>query len=104
MKKSFIKILYRLFAFLSDCTNGYKLFVKYKLILGTLLIGLTTTSCGNSPFRQTSCYEPVAIDTIPATCYVMPATVDSTTITVPESADPTDNPDEYKSNNLLEAL
>ena len=45
MKKNSIKTLYRLFSFLSDFTNGFKPFVKYKLILGSLLIGLTATSC-----------------------------------------------------------
>ena len=44
MKKSSIKILYRLFAFLSDKTNGFAPFVKYKLTLGAVLIGLGACS------------------------------------------------------------
>ena len=70
MKKTGIKTLYRLFSFLSDCTNGFKPFVKYKLILGSLLIGLTATSCkpeqtsktatidGKEPEQQILCYKP----------------------------------------------
>ena len=66
MKKIGIKILYRLFAFLSDRTGGFKLFVKYKLILGALLVVSVpmTTSC-------VECYDPVVpIDDIEEpTCY-----------------------------------
>ena len=70
MKKGSIKTLYRLFSFLSDCTNGFKPFVRYKLILGSLLIGLTATSCkpeqtsktatidDKEPEQQILCYEP----------------------------------------------
>ena len=70
MKKNGIKTLYRLFSFLSDCTNGFKPFVKYKLILGSLLIGLTATSCKpkqtpekatineKEPEEEILCYKP----------------------------------------------
>ena len=50
MKKSSIKILYRLFAFLSDKTNGFAPFVKYKLTLGAVLIGLG--ACSNSVSKK----------------------------------------------------
>ena len=46
LKKTSIKTLYRLFAFLSDKTNGFAPFVKYKLTLGALLIGLG--ACSNN--------------------------------------------------------
>ena len=47
MKKTSIKTLYRLFAFLSDKTNGFAPFVKYKLTLGAVLIGLGACSNQN---------------------------------------------------------
>ncbi|NDV67393.1 energy transducer TonB [Dysgonomonas sp. 25] len=65
MKMQSYKILFRLFSFLSDKTNGSSLFVKYKLMLGTLIIGLSATSCHKSRAIVT-CYEiePVNVDTI----------------------------------------
>ena len=69
MKKKIIKILYRLFAFLSDRTGGFKLFVKYKLILGALLVVSVpmTTSC---EFEFTECYDVVGTEGIEEpTCY-----------------------------------
>ena len=50
MKNSSIIILYRLFAFLSDKTNGFAPFVKYKLTLGAVLIGLG--ACSNSVSKK----------------------------------------------------
>ena len=88
MKKNCVKILYRLFSFLSDRTNGFKPFVKYKFIFGALLIGVATTSC----FKPT-CYEPVAPtcyappapeDTIPAMCYISVPEANMLTVDLPE--------------------
>ena len=73
MKNGNAKIFYRLFSFLSDFTNGFKPFVKYKLIPGSLLIGLTVTSCKtkSNPNTTTSeeehkqislCYDIVGVD------------------------------------------
>ena len=53
MKKSSIKILYRLFAFLSDKTNGFAPFVKYKLTLGALLIGFGACSALDNKIHST---------------------------------------------------
>ena len=101
MKKNLIKIFYHLFSFLSDRTNGSKLFVKYKLLLGTLLIGLTTTSCTNSPFR-TTCYDPVAPeDTIPVTCYDLIVPVDTTIVDFTESDSPINNSDKNETTETL---
>ena len=47
MKKAGIKTLYRLFSFLSDSIGGFNPFVRYKLVLGALLIGLTANACKN---------------------------------------------------------
>lgn len=44
MKLTTYNILFRLFSFLADRTNGAPLFSKYKLLLGTLIIGITSTS------------------------------------------------------------
>ncbi len=45
MKTKFIQILYSLTAFLADRTKGFPLFSKWKIALGSLLIGLTVVSC-----------------------------------------------------------
>lgn len=74
MKIKLYRILFRLFSYLSDKTNGTSLFVKYKLLMGTLIIGLVSTSAkaerkeaieGIIPFQEplssemTSCYKVV---------------------------------------------
>ena len=74
MKTASIKTLYRLFSFLSDKTNGFKLFVKYKLILGTLLIGISTTACKNKDVRR--CYMPALPDDISEPMCYEPAAID----------------------------
>ena len=55
MKKTSIRTLYHLFAFLSDKTNGFAPFVKYKISLGVLLIGISTNSCKK---MAPTCYIP----------------------------------------------
>ena len=59
MKKSSIKILYRLFAFLSDRTNGFAPFVKYKLTLGVILIGLGACSNQNKKNVEPNDISPI---------------------------------------------
>jgi len=44
MKLKSYNILFRIFSFLSDKTDGAPLFVKYKLLLGTLIIGMATSA------------------------------------------------------------
>lgn len=44
MKLKLYKSIFHVFSFLSDKTNGANCFVKYKLLLGTLIIGLAGTS------------------------------------------------------------
>lgn len=56
MKIKSYRILFSFFSFLSDKTNGAPLFVKYKLLLGTLLIGLTGISC-NRQKEVVTCYD-----------------------------------------------
>ena len=64
MKKSSIKFLYRLFAFLSDKTNGFAPFVKYKLTLGAVLIGLGACSDSDKKMgiRNDSAVQPKISD------------------------------------------
>lgn len=60
MKKKLINILFKIVDFLSDKTNGFSLFSKWKIALGSLLIGATISACR----QQTACYEPLPIDDI----------------------------------------
>lgn len=76
MKKRLYRRLFRIFSYLSDKTNGAPFIVKYKLIIGTLIIGLAS-SCNGDKERtvskkvidrkpvnttQITCYEAVAPD------------------------------------------
>ncbi|NDV95197.1 hypothetical protein D0T84_09720 [Dysgonomonas sp. 521] len=57
MKVKSYRFLYRIFSFLSDKTNGASLFVKYKLILGALLVGMAVVSCGTDEDEpEVTCY------------------------------------------------
>lgn len=74
MKLKSYHILYRIFCTLSDKTGGFPLFVKYKLLLGTLILTLSAASCAKKStskvtdeeeIPQVMCYEPTApMDTI----------------------------------------
>ncbi|MDR0830851.1 MAG: energy transducer TonB [Prevotellaceae bacterium] len=68
IKFSFLKMLFRLFSFLADKTNGWKVFVKPKILLGTLLLGSVVVSCNQKGEGETTCYVPSGIDTI-SECY-----------------------------------
>lgn len=39
-------VLFQLFAYLADKTGGWRMFVRPKLLLGSLIVGLGLTSCG----------------------------------------------------------
>jgi hypothetical protein len=59
MKTKFLSILYKIFAFLADKTNGWKMFVKPKLMLGALLVGISATvSLTSCKTNQPTCYMP----------------------------------------------
>lgn len=70
MKLKSYTLLFKLFSFLSDKTNGASLFVKYKLLLGTLIVGLVSSSA-YKPKKEVMCY--VQIEEKPlteqTTCY-----------------------------------
>ncbi len=63
MKIKSYRTLYHIFSFLSDKTNGASLFVKYKLALGIILVGLTTVSCSKDEEEDPTlmCYDPVTV-------------------------------------------
>ena len=70
MKTQGIKTLYRLFAYLSDRTNGFKPFVHYKLMLGALLISLTANACKGKSTPATTDAAPQEPEDIPVVqCY-----------------------------------
>jgi TonB family protein len=65
MKIKSYHLLFRMMSFLSDKTNGFPLFAKYKLMLGTLIIGLSASSCTNKKTANTNgitCYDPIAVE------------------------------------------
>ncbi len=63
MKVKSYRALYHIFSYLSDKTNGASLFVKYKLALGIVLVGLTTVSCSKEEEEEPTlmCYDPVTV-------------------------------------------
>jgi protein TonB len=52
MKTKLLKLLFKIFSFLADKTNGAKMFVKPKLWLGTLILGIGVTACTNSAAQK----------------------------------------------------
>jgi TonB family protein len=65
MKIKSYHLVFRVLSFLSDKTNGFPLFAKYKLMLGTLIIGLTASSCTNKKtanVNETTCYDPAVLE------------------------------------------
>jgi len=73
MKAKLFKILYKLFSFLADKTNGCKIFVNPKLFFGMLIVGSITTvstnSCVTCYDPTPTCYDPIV------TCYDMGDTI-----------------------------
>lgn len=84
MKVKSYRFLFRIFSYLSDKTNGAPLFVKYKLLLGTIIIGLTGVT-GESCKRVKTSYVPISepVDTTQILCYepVAPSPEDNLQIT-----------------------
>jgi TonB family protein len=60
IKFSAFTVLFRLFSFLADKTGGWEIFVKPKLILGTLILSVSM-SC-NTKGKTTTCYLPMPED------------------------------------------
>lgn len=59
MKLKSYNILFSIFSFLSDKTNGAPFFVKYKLLLGTLLITLAGTTVQAQKKTVITCYDTI---------------------------------------------
>jgi len=66
LKLNLFHFLFRLCSFLADKTGGWKLFVKPKLFLGSLLLGWTIAACNshnnlipNQPAKEIINNEPV---------------------------------------------
>jgi len=55
MKNKIIKLLYKIFSFLADKTNGWKIFVSPKLFLGALIVSGIAVSANSC---RVSCYDP----------------------------------------------
>ena len=91
MKRRICSLLYSLSSWLADRTGGFKPVVRWKLLLGTLLVGgiATSQSCtgGKAP-------ETVPADTVQVTCY-MPAPPDDDSLmnssAVPPPPPPTED-------------
>ena len=65
IKFSLFSSLFRFFSFLSDKNKGNVFFVKYKVLLGSLILGLSASGCASRdeiPEKE----EPPAV-----TCYAM---------------------------------
>lgn len=76
MKLRSYRILYRVFCTLSDKTNGFPLFVKYKILLGTLIMGMVAASCSNRK-PQITCYD-ISISPDPVIKCYLPADINIT--------------------------
>ena len=88
MKNKIINFLYKIFSFLADKTNGWKIFVSPKLFFGALIvsgIAVSASSCRPACYKApATCYEPIVTcydiidttqnnDTIPEIIAEMPA-------------------------------
>jgi hypothetical protein len=58
MKNKFFKFLYKIFSFLADKTNGWKIFVNPKLFFGALIVGGITAV--SMPACIATCYDPIS--------------------------------------------
>lgn len=78
MKKKLYHGLFHFFSYLSDKTNGAPFLVRYKLIIGTLIIGLAS-SCNGDKERlvEKKAIDREPIDTMMITCYDMVAPDDT---------------------------
>jgi len=64
MKNKIFNFLYKIFSFLADKTNGWKIFVSPKLFFGALIVGgitaMSVPSCGcYLPAERPTCYDVI---------------------------------------------
>ena len=90
MKLRSYHLLFRFFSFLSDKTNGFSLFARYKLALGTLIIGLTASSCANKGNTGKDDGNKKVDDVEVTTCYIVVGDVpiEEDTVAVVEKPQP----------------
>ena len=69
MKIKSYKIMFRILSYLSDKTNGAQFFVKYKLLLGTLIIGLAGSTASAKAQNKNTDTVPVKPRPERITCY-----------------------------------
>ncbi|MBB4036927.1 TonB family protein [Dysgonomonas hofstadii] len=72
MKIKSYTLLFRIFSYLSDKTNGASFFVRYKLMLGTLIIGLTGSVANVKAQKKDSSYtgnDTIILPKAQVTCY-----------------------------------
>ena len=63
MKLKLYKIVFNFLSFLTDKTEGKaSVLVKYKLILGSIIVALTNTSCNTNQGQNVTCYYPINED------------------------------------------
>lgn len=63
------RLLFHFFSFLSDKTNGMPLFVKYKVLLGTLILALASSSASKAQNKVTTVVEKPPTQEERITCY-----------------------------------
>ncbi|MFV0419137.1 MAG: energy transducer TonB [Dysgonomonas sp.] len=101
-------ILFQIFSYLSDRTNGAPFFVKYKLLLGTLIIGLTGNISAKAQSKEviadtTHLKQPTLADPRPIKKQILLIVNVSTKASV-NSNIISDNPLKYPEPDLLEAI
>jgi len=73
IKFHFLQSLFRFFSYWADKTNGWVIFVKPKLLIGSLMIGVGVSS---NVSCIVTCYDP-AEPPPEVTCYDMPPPSDT---------------------------
>jgi protein TonB len=75
IKFNIFNTLFRLFSFLADKTNGWMVFVKPKLLFGSLIMGLGISACSvKDKSNNTSavvCYDTTSVDIVADTNFVV---------------------------------
>jgi len=65
IKFNIFNTLFHLFSFLADKTNGWGVFVKPKLLFGSLImgVGVGISACSVEKKPEVMCYDPMPADT-----------------------------------------
>lgn len=57
MKLKFYRRIFSILSFLTDKTNGVPILIKYKLIVGSVIVALANTSCQTNRNPYVTCYD-----------------------------------------------